>query len=453
MRDRPARARSPRGGAPMSPSGCDAERLGSRRCRAERLASGPGLVAAAFGLTTVLDRRSTCATRVAVRLEPARPADAPAPTRRDAPDRHRRTRRAVGLDALAVRRPRQPVGLRAEPRSLSPRAAERGQPLPRRCSSSPPSEARLAEADVVPAVAAAGRGARAVGGPGHRRPRPRRDRPGARAPRGPAGRRDRRAHGTSARPSSGRPVAAASNRSSSSSSPTRSTRRRRLATVLADERRPLLRELAPRACTRCLRCARRSRAASIPVGRAARYGVAAAGRPPCSGPRRIRPAPAAARLARRRRARERAPGADRHAPQRPLCRPGQGRGAWPGEGHRPRRIGQRPDALHRAARRRRARQRLARGPGRRGGGDRPDPRRAVGASWRPMRPPSARRSMRLPGSTCGPRRRRSPPRWTPRGPRPPTDPRSSCCRRATRASPAASSRSTSASVTATRPSS
>ena len=51
----------------------------------------------------------------------------------------------------------------------------------------------------------------------------------------------------------------------------------------------------------------------------------------------------------------------------------------PGQGHRPRRLGQRPDPVHRAARRGRARERLARGSGGRAGGDRPDPRRAVGA--------------------------------------------------------------------------
>ena len=88
--------------------------------------------------------------------------------------------------------------------------------------------------------------------------------------------------------------------------------------------------------------------------------------------------------------------------------PGQGRGAEPRQGHRPRRVGQRPDPVHRAARRGRARERLARGAGGRGRGDRPHPRRAVGPRRRERRRRCARRSTRWPGSTCGPPRRPSP---------------------------------------------
>ena len=51
----------------------------------------------------------------------------------------------------------------------------------------------------------------------------------------------------------------------------------------------------------------------------------------------------------------------------------------PGQGHRPRRLGQRPDALRRAPRRGRARKCVAGSTGRRAAGDRADPRRAVGA--------------------------------------------------------------------------
>ena len=64
------------------------------------------------------------------------------------------------------------------------------------------------------------------------------------------------------------------------------------------------------------------------------------------------------------------------------------------QGHRPRRVGQRPDAVRRAARRRRARQRLARGAGRRAGGGRAHPRRAVGARRGQRRGARARRSTR-----------------------------------------------------------
>ncbi len=111
--------------------------------------------------------------------------------------------------------------------------------------------------------------------------------------------------------------------------------------------------------------------------RAARHGIAPARRAARGGPGRLRPAAPAVGRAGRRGARRGPPGADRHAAQRPLRGAGQGRGAIPGQGHRPRRLGQRPDPVHRAARRRRARQCLARGPGGGGRGDRAHPRRAV----------------------------------------------------------------------------
>ena len=102
-------------------------------------------------------------------------------------------------------------------------------------------------------------------------------------------------------------------------------------------------------------------------------------------------------------------GADRHAAQRPLRRPGAGRCQGPGPGHRPRPVGQRADPLRRAARRGGAVQRLARGaaggPGRGGAG----PRRALrprgcqrrGAGRRPGRA-GPLRPLALPGA---PRRR------------------------------------------------
>ena len=234
---------------------------------------------------------------------------------------------------------------------------------------------------------------------------------------------------TSARRSSGRPAAAGSTRPSSSRSPTRSTRRPGWPTLLADERRPLLRELgarAPRAAGAALDAGPQLRSGR----RAARHGVAAPRRPARGGPGRLRPAAAAARRARRLGARRRPPGADHHAPQRPLRRAGQGRGPVAGQGHRPRRVGQRPDAVHRAARRRRARQRLARGAGRRGR------RRSRGSSTscrrssRPTRTPLRETLDALArfdfwaakAQLAAEMRRQS-------APRPPTGPRSSCCRR------------------------
>ena len=155
----------------------------------------------------------------------------------------------------------------------------------------------------------------------------------------------------------------------------------RLATSLADERRPLLRDLG-RELHALPAAALDARPQLRPGRRAARHGLAPARWPAGGRPGRLRPPAAAARRARRRGARQRAPGADRHAPQRALRGAGQGRGAVAGQGHRPRRVGQRPDPVHRAARGGRARQRLARGAGRRGRGDRAHPRRAVGVRGR-----------------------------------------------------------------------
>ena len=100
-------------------------------------------------------------------------------------------------------------------------------------------------------------------------------------------------------------------------------------------------------------------------------------------------------------ARERAPGAPRHAAQRPLRRSRCARTPRAGQGHRPRPVGQRPDALHRAARRRRARQRLARGPAGGPGGGGAHPRRALGARRRRRRRRSRETSTPWPASTSG----------------------------------------------------
>ncbi len=100
------------------------------------------------------------------------------------------------------------------------------------------------------------------------------------------------------------------------------------------------------------------------------------------------------------------PGADRHAPQRPLRRPGPCRRAEQGARHRPRPVRQRPDGLRRAADRR--------GAGQRAGARRswPSRRRWSGSSTSCRRSSgsrhrrSARRWTRWRGSTSGPPRRR-----------------------------------------------
>ncbi len=397
------------------------------RLPADRLAAGPGLVAAAFGLDTSWTGLDLCDPSSPAPPRGA-PASEPAPVIAATP--------RIGVDyagepwatAVAVRRSRPPVGLRAR---LS--GCDDDGPSLRGAARVPGRPGTAGRRHLVPAVAPPRRGPRAVERPGHRRARPRRDRPGTGARPGPAGRRDRRGPRHRTGRSSGPPAAAGSTRTSSSRSPTTLDATTRLATLLADERRPLLRELGRE--LHALPALRSTLARSFdPVGRAARHGLAAARRPARGRPGRLRPAAAAARRARRRRARERAPGADHHAPQRPLRRAGQGRGAVAGQGHRPRRLGQRPDPVHRAARRGRAGQCLARGAGRRGRGDRAHPRRAVGARRGQRRRRCARRSTRSPGSTCGsPRRALAAEMDGSRAGDRRRATRRSCCRRVTRA--------------------
>ena len=57
----------------MSPERVEAERARLATLPPERLASGPGLVAAAFGLTTALTGTDLCDPVSPVRLEPADP--------------------------------------------------------------------------------------------------------------------------------------------------------------------------------------------------------------------------------------------------------------------------------------------------------------------------------------------------------------------------------------------
>ena len=398
-----------------------------------------------------IDRSHTgvdlCDAASPLRLE-ARPLDEPAPAvLGDPADRHRVRRGAVGLRPVAVRRRGQPV---AQP----PRPRRPGDLIAAMDARSiallefPAVRARLAEQTSFDPSRRLAEAPRAVRRPGHRRPRARRDRPGARPAPGAARRRDRggaRHRAVDRRATRGGRLDAAQFLEIIETLDAAA----RLATSLADERRSLLRDLGRR--LHPLPALRGTLARSFdPAGELLDTASPRLGPLRAGGPRRLRPAAPAPGLARRLGARRRAPGADRDAPQRPLRGPGPGRGAVQGQGHRPRRVGQRPDAVRRAAGRRRAGQRLARGPGgrRRGGG--PHPRRAVVAGRR-QRHAAARdargaRPVRLLGGQGAPGRgaRRRPARAAPTGPR------SSCCRRAIPGSPGASSRSTSGSATATR---
>ena len=120
----------------------------------------------------------------------------------------------------------------------------------------------------------------------------------------------------------------------------RSTPPSRLATALAEERRPLLRDLGRR--IHPLPALRSTLARSFdPAGElldtaSPRLGGLRGGRP-----HRLRPAPPPPGLAGRLGARQRAPGADHHAAQRTLRGADPRRGPGQGQGHRPRRLRQR----------------------------------------------------------------------------------------------------------------
>ena len=166
--------------------------------------------------------------------------------------------------------------------------------------------------------------------------------------------------------------------------------------------------------------------------RAAGHRLAAPRRVAGRRPHDLRPAPPPPGLAGGLGAGQRAPGTADHDAQRALRGADPRRRAVQGQGHRPRRVGQRPDAVRGAAGRGRAGQRLARGPGgrERGGG--------AGSStssprWSaPTARCSGRRSRPWPSSTSGPPRRSSRRSWTACARRRPIAPRWSCCRRATR---------------------
>ena len=331
--------------------------------RAARLGrAAPGLVAAAFGIDRARHRHRPVRSVVAAPPRGAARRRAAADDRGDA---RASASRYAGEPWVSV--PWRFAAPAARPLTAGPPAPPTAAAMDARSIALlefPHVRARLAEQTSFDPSRRLAEALAPADGSGPRRPRPRRDRPGARAAPGAAGRRDRGRARHRAVDRAGGARRPPRRRSSSSRSPRRSTRS-------PASRRPSPTS-AGRCCassaassTRCRRCARRSRAPST--------------RPAsCSTPRRRASAAlrAAVRVAydrlRRRLdplvglgARQRAPGADRHAPQRALRRAGPGRGAGPGQGHRPRRVGERPDAVRRAAGRRRARQRLARGAGRR----------------------------------------------------------------------------------------
>ena len=163
----------------------EAERL--ERLSDLRLASGPGLVAAAFGIDRSWTGHRPLDPSSPLRLEgPVR--DRRRRRRRDRPaDRRRLRGRAVGGPAVAVRHRRRPLGLRpARP------AAEPDGPALDRAPRVPARPGAAGRGDLVPALAPTRRGPRAIRRPGDRRARARRDRPGPRAPHRAPGRRDRR---------------------------------------------------------------------------------------------------------------------------------------------------------------------------------------------------------------------------------------------------------------------
>ena len=374
----------------------------------ERLASGPGLVAAAFGLDTGWTGVDLCDPASPLRLEAARRRRATARGDRHAPDRHRLRRPAVGRPAVALRRARSPVGLgpgrpaltgptAMDQRSIEPARvpgdprAPGGRDLvrtrrggwPRRSSrrtirSSSP--ASLDETDQARALLEERPGRR------HRRPPTTSARPIERAARG--GRLE---------PAQFLEIATTLDATA------------RLATLLADERRPLLRELGRE--LHALPALRSTLARSFdPVGELLDTasprlgGLRAAVRVAYDRLRRRLDALVGSELG------SAAPGADHHAAQRPLRRAGQVGGPVAGSraSSTTRRAAARPCSSSRSSRSSWAT------PGARRRSPRPRRSRASSTScrrsWRPTPTPCARRSRRSPSSTSGRPRRRSPPR-------------------------------------------
>ena len=345
------------------------ERVRARvgRAPAAVLASGPGLVGAAFSVEPSLDGLDLCDPDAALHLE-----EPPDPTR---PGYGSWSRPGSGSAMPANRgsaarsassSPTSPRSQAGRPARPPARLARRPTPPPdrpghgRTLAGHPrvPARARApGRCHVLRARPTAGRDPRAVERPGDRRARPRRDRAGAHAPHRAARCRHRgrarhrpvgRAGGARRAPRPG-PLPGG-RRDARRVIPSGDGPRRRSPTAPA---RPRSRSPWP-ACP-----AKHARPELRSGRRAARHGLAPPGWPAGGGPGRLRPPPAAPGRARRFGARLVAPGTDRHPPQRPLRRPGPRGRPGPGQGHRPRRLGQRPDPVRRTAGRGRARQCLA----------------------------------------------------------------------------------------------
>ena len=354
-----ASMRAARGSAPRT----DARRDGPRRAGASappdaRLAAGPGPRARRLLHRPPQTGVDLCDPASPLRLEPRPGGRGAAGDRRDAPGRDRLRGRA--LDRLPWRFlvPGSP--------SLSRRrlTGDRWTPAPSRSSSSRPSARGWPRRPRSRRRAGSRRRSSRPTTRSSSRAPPRRDRPGALAAPGAGRRRDRGGPRHRAVDRAGRPRRPAGpgavprdRRDARRDRPPPDVPRRGAAAAAARSR--------PRGSTRCRRCAAPCPRSFDPTGELLDTASPRLGGAPRGGPHRLRPAPAAAGQPRRVGARQRAPGADHHDAQRAVRRPDPCRGAREGQGHRPRRVGERPDAVRRAARRRGAGQRLARGAGRR----------------------------------------------------------------------------------------
>ncbi len=237
--------------------------------------------------------------------------------RRDPARRHRVRRGAVGLRPVAVRRRRQPVAQPPHPRRharLSAAMDARSIAL----LEFPAVRARLAERTSFDPSRRLAEDLEPSDDPVHRGPRAGRDRPGARAPPGTAGRGHRRRarHRALDRPGRARraprpDAVPRDHRDPRRGGAPRHVARRRAAVAAARPRPPAAPAAGPA----------RDAGPELRPGRgAARHRVAAAGPAAGGRPGRVRPAAAAARLAGRLRARRCPPGADRDPAQRALRR-------------------------------------------------------------------------------------------------------------------------------------
>ena len=210
------------------------------------LASGPGLVGAAFSVEPDLDGIDLCAADAPLRLE-APPDGVPGHDRGDAADRHRLRGRALAEPPAALLPRGRTCGVGAGHALIVPVAARLrlSAGMDQRSLAIlefPLVRERLAAATAFAPGAAPRRDPRAVQRRGHRRPRPRRDRAGPGAAHGATGHRHRGGARHRARDRAGGPVRPAGPGQFLEIAETLDAAAR-LATSLADERRPLLRDL------------------------------------------------------------------------------------------------------------------------------------------------------------------------------------------------------------------